>query len=340
MLVLLIICQITNMDRKKLSATLKKWNNIFCQGMVCKNNLRRDIFIILLVIISSVALISSGRYHFDKKIQKEEAKIPPPLSEEQVAEDVKNIQETIDTSNWKLYSNKFYGFKVSYPENWKVPAIQKGIIKAQWETRYQFRKNTNDENSPYIGFDVIIYDVQKTKELKNTNEFPKIKSDELSNKPQCASIEGHVIDTGDYPAAEIYIPPTDDCYNSVMFFSFIKDRYIYNIVPVAKDGAEIGNDPRIAVNKYFPEFLSAVSTADLIDIERANPQPAKPKITAPMPLSYIVVNGQLVCAKKNDHPSKSNQHKGKHLDMECCLDPDEYPNPWCYYPPDKYGKYL
>jgi hypothetical protein len=48
----------------------------------------------------------------------------------------------------------------------------------------------------------------------------------------------------------------------------------------------------------------------------------------------------MVCAKKNDKPGKSNKGKSKHLDMECCLDPDEYPNPWCYYPPEKYGKYL
>jgi hypothetical protein len=329
------------MNKKKILKKLKKWNRLFCQGMVCKTNLKRDIFVVLGAIIVSIFLISGSRYYLNKKIESEESKIiPTPLSEEQISEDVKNIQKTIDTSNWKTYVNKFYGFKVSYPDNWKEPAIQKGSIKSQWETRYQFRKDTNDENNPYVGFDVIVYSVQKTKELKNTDEFPKTKSNELASQPQCASIEGHVIDTGDYPAVEIYIPPTDDCYNSVMFFSFIRDQYIYNIIPVAKDGSDIGEDPRIAIDKNFPEFLSIISTADLIDIERVAPQPAKPKITVPMPLSYIVVNGRLVCAKKNDHPSKSNQHKGKHLDMECCLDPDEYPNPWCYYPPEKYGKYL
>lgn len=65
-----------------------------------------------------------------------------------------------------------------------------------------------------------------------------------------------------------------------------------------------------------------------------------PRITAPRPVSYDNVNGKLVCDKKNDHPTKSKKGKGKHLDMECCFDPDEYPNPWCYYPKEKYGKYL
>jgi hypothetical protein len=59
-----------------------------------------------------------------------------------------------------------------------------------------------------------------------------------------------------------------------------------------------------------------------------------------MPYVFDVKNGRRVCNHKNDHPSKSNKGKGKHLDMECCLDPDEYPNPNCYYSPDKYGKYL
>lgn len=36
------------------------------------------------------------------------------------------------------------------------------------------------------------------------------------------------------------------------------------------------------------------------------------------------------CAKKNDHPSKSDT-KGKHQDEDCCPDPDEWPKPGCAY---------
>ena len=68
--------------------------------------------------------------------------------------------------------------------------------------------------------------------------------------------------------------------------------------------------------------------------------PAQPRLRAEMPNSFKRVNGRLVCDKKNDHPGKSKKNKGKHMDMECCLDPDEYPNPNCYYDSDKYGKYL
>lgn len=62
---------------------------------------------------------------------------------------------------------------------------------------------------------------------------------------------------------------------------------------------------------------------------------------APLPhISKRDSAGRMVCAKKNDHPSKSNIHKKGHMDMECCLDPDEIPNPHCYYGAAKYQKLL
>ncbi len=69
----------------------------------------------------------------------------------------------------------------------------------------------------------------------------------------------------------------------------------------------------------------------------------KPKVAGPVP--YVSARdsaGRMVCNKKNDHPQKSDKksHKPGHMDMECCLDPDETPNPNCYYSPEKYGKYL
>ncbi len=67
----------------------------------------------------------------------------------------------------------------------------------------------------------------------------------------------------------------------------------------------------------------------------------KPAIRAPKPYVFDKDSlGRMVCNKKNDHPGKSDQNKKKHMDMECCLDPDEIPNPNCYYDPGKYGKYL
>ena len=52
---------------------------------------------------------------------------------------------------------------------------------------------------------------------------------------------------------------------------------------------------------------------------------------APLPVSAVRVNGRYVCAKKNDKPGRSNKNKRGHIDRQCCLDPDEKPNPHCDY---------
>jgi hypothetical protein len=81
---------------------------------------------------------------------------------------------------------------------------------------------------------------------------------------------------------------------------------------------------------------------DYLDkLKRENSIKKSAKNNAPGPYVFEKDSlGRRVCNKSNDKPSKSDKGKGKHMDMECCLDPDEYPNPHCYYPLEKYGKYL
>ncbi|OGI26705.1 MAG: hypothetical protein A2359_03445 [Candidatus Moranbacteria bacterium RIFOXYB1_FULL_43_19] len=330
----------------KLKNTLKKWNSIFCSGMTCKSNIGRDIVVLFLLILVAAVFLYSTVYTPMQAERKPavqagisggpESVVPqketsaPIMSEDNISKEVENIINTIDSSNWKKTNNQFWGFSVKYPGGWLSPKSQRKPAGSKWEARYQFRKKDAGGN-PFLGFDVAVYDVPKTKELRNTEEYPVPKNDKPDANSQCQNIEGHAIEIDDFPAEEIYIPLGDDCYNAALFFSIVKDRYIYNIVPVLEAGAERGTDPRLAVNDNFPDYYAAASTLVLIDIVRPKPAPPKPKITAPKPVSYKVVGGRLVCAKKNDKPRKSRQNKGKHLDMECCLDPDEYPNPWCTY---------
>ena len=239
-----------------------------------------------------------------------------------------------------ISSSSWYGLEIKYPENWAAPIKKASSRDSQWEYRYQFRKKNVSEDNPYIGFDIVIYSIAKTKELSNTGEFPPAISEQVEMEHECSTLEGHIIETGDYPAEEIYIPPTDNCYNTTLFFSNTRGDYIYNIVSKFQGGSLISGDPRVEITDNFPEFYSIDSTFKFTDIARPRPTSPERATSAPMPVSFKVTRGQLVCAKENDHPGKSRQNKGRHLDMECCMDPDEYPNPNCYYPPDKYGKYL
>ncbi len=62
---------------------------------------------------------------------------------------------------------------------------------------------------------------------------------------------------------------------------------------------------------------------------------------ARIPGGAKLVNGHYVCAKKkHEYVGKSKKNnKGRiHLDLECCLDPDEYPNPWCTYRPGELSR--
>lgn len=52
---------------------------------------------------------------------------------------------------------------------------------------------------------------------------------------------------------------------------------------------------------------------------------------APSLASAKIVNGRYVCAHKKDKPRMSRKYDEVHVDRQCCLDPDEIPNPRCDY---------
>jgi hypothetical protein len=51
----------------------------------------------------------------------------------------------------------------------------------------------------------------------------------------------------------------------------------------------------------------------------------------------IVAATRRPSCKHNDKPHKSKQDKGKHVDEDCCPDPDEWPRPGCVYKPSDYA---
>ncbi|KKP58532.1 MAG: hypothetical protein UR60_C0006G0039 [Candidatus Moranbacteria bacterium GW2011_GWF2_34_56] len=336
------------LNSRQLVSNFSKLNKSFLNRITCRTNLKRDISIILSAIFIIAFFLVLGQYiaSIDAQVKNKEltASYNEKLFDQFEDENAKNIeiiQDALDTSQWKEYQSPWYGFKIKYSQNWKAPVVRPYSRFSSAIYRVSFLPNDKESKSSIVGFDVAIYDMSKTKELFQTDEFPKLKDPALQESIQCKNIEGHFLETGDYPAEEIYIPAADDCYKSALFFSVVSGQYIYNIVPKIKEGTILENDLMVEVSDKLPEFFASVSSFENIEIVRPKPKAIAPKITAPKPASYKIDQfGRLVCEKKDDKPSKSNQGKGKHLDMECCLDPDEYPNPHCYYDPGKYGKYL
>jgi len=331
------------MEKQKETKGANK-KKTFCEAFFCTDNLLRDVIILAIAVGLSALLIINHRQISYRQGQSEQAVLPQneTLVEQAVLIENEAENPTIDTISWPMYSSSWYGFEVKYPENWNKPVLKGAVRGANWEYRYQFRKSKIEEGNQYAGFDVAVYNVNKVKELSGTDEFPTIKNEELKTQGFCQEIGGHLGENEEYPAEQVYIDQNDDCYYPAYFYTLTRDNYIYNIVPILAGEEEKTIQTEEEIIRNFPEFISASSTFNLIDIKRPKPVPVKPKINAPHPTAATKKDsqGRRVCAKKNDHPGKSKQGKKKHLDMECCLDPDEYPNPHCYYPPEKYGKYL
>lgn len=252
------------------------------------------------------------------------------------------VPELIDTTDWDLYQNKWYGFEIKHSDKWKNNTQYRTATEksARYETIYKFRKDEDDSNDVFEGFDVRIYPAKKVSGVENTNEIHK-KEEVLEDQGECTVSAEEIKINDEISLQKISIGKDDPCFEPAYFHSIAKGDYIYNIVPAVGESGERFSEPEKETSRLFPEYKEAVASFNFIPIVRPKPKP-DPRIGVKKPLSAKLVNGRLVCAKKNDKPGKSKaNNKGKiHLDLECCLDPDEIPNPWCYYDPVKYGKYL
>lgn len=249
-------------------------------------------------------------------------------------------EPVVDITGWDTYRNQWYGFEIKHPDNWTNMEFKTATAKsARYETIYKFRKDSSGENDSYIGFDVVVYSAKKTASLEQTNDIQK-KDSVPENTGNCQFSEELTLGEENNIFQKVSVSEDNACYDPAYFFSATKDNFLYDIIPVAKDGAETPANLEQDVNKNFPEYKEAVASLNFIPISRPIVVPSQPKITAPHPVAGTVAGGRIVCSDKHDHPSYSNKHKGKHMDEDCCPDPDEYPNPWCFYSASQFSVML
>jgi hypothetical protein len=253
-------------------------------------------------------------------------------------------EPVVDITGWDTYRNQWYGFEIQHPDSWTNMQYRTATSKvSRYETIYKFRKDSSSENDPYVGFDVAVYSTKKAGSADRTNDIQK-KEGAPEDTSSCQFSQDLTLGAENNAFQKVSVSKGNACFEPTYFFSIEKDNYLYDIIPVAKDGAETPENFEQDVNRNFPEYKEVVSSLKLIPVSKpmtAKTTPSKPRTSAPRPVSAKVVGGRLVCAKKNDHPGKSqNGNKPGHMDMECCLDPDERPNPWCSYSNPIYQKYL
>lgn len=305
---------------------------IFLKNLLIAGSFLVIIFFVSLPYLTEVPVALNERdgmvaSFFDEKVKEEmQAELEAP---------------SVDISGWKTYQSKSFGFEVKYPGDWEAPIVKKASRGDKWEYRYFFRKKELSENDSYAGFYVAVYNKNKVKEILNSEEFPLKKNEGIEPGSPCSLIDGNLSRHGNFPLEEVNILSDNKCFNPALFYGFSRGQYAYNIIPMNKDEEKI-NIAKEDVLQNFPEFFSVAANFNLTEIKIAQAVRRIPIITAPKPTAPTKMGpgGKRVCAKKGDDPSKSDQNKKKHMDMECCLDPDEIPNPHCYYSPRKYGKYL
>ncbi len=269
---------------------------------------------------------------FFKKVQK--------IKKEDIIKDLKAFRKTefvmpnVDVSGWKTYRSNWYGFKVRYPVGWEGPILKSAKNGSDWEYRYSFRKLNSGDVIEEEGFNITVYNIKNVGEVFETEEYLSGDVDTYTWQDK------HLPKKRDFAARQVYSSSEDGwVQGSFFFFLSRKDKtgqYIYKLEPLNKTDYEV-RDARGLAKKHLPEFFGVASSFNLTDIDRPTLEEIA-RAKAPLPLSFKWESSRRVCAKKNDKPGKSKKGKGHHLDMECCLDPDEDPNPHCYYPPGKYSK--
>ncbi len=270
----------------------------------------------------------------------EEGKNFPPESKEaliQTPEEEKmftgeTIAEPIDATGWDIYQNKWYGFEIKHPDSWKNNTQYKTATEksAVYETIYKFRKDGEEDGDVYVGYDVKIYPLKKVQSVEETNDVRR-KENVPEDAGECDISEEADSESGDVSPQKVSIDGNNSCYEPAYFYNVTKGNYIYNIVPAVGKSGERFSNPEKETTRRFPEYKEAVDSFKPVSVARPQPK-LKPRITARRPVAAKIVGGKLICAKRNDHPRKSrNGNKPGHLDLECCLDPDERPNPWCAY---------
>lgn len=104
------------------------------------------------------------------------------------------------------------------------------------------------------------------------------------------------------------------------------------------------------IQETTKKFEEKIEEEKIEVLEKIEKKPAVKKVPTTISIYGLVFEppvqykrdslGRMVCIHENDKPKISNKNKPVHKDMECCLDPDEFPNPYCHYPREKYGKLL
>jgi len=239
-----------------------------------------------------------------------------------------------DTVNWKIYRDDLSGFSIKYPDRWDNPTVNKG---GNYLEKISFSNGLDSSDEDYKGFQVYLYDAGKYPGPAGTDNLTP-KNSVTFKASSCAQAEFGEASIGDedYAGQEVFVTGESECFKETYFFSVTRSGYTLNLVPeVGQVDSPLGNDIKSEVIMGFPKFFELISTLIIPEKKIVKEDvPEEKTITDPVvkkapPHRTLVKLG--TCRHKNDHPRKSKTKKHRHMDEDCCMDPDEWPNPRCQY---------
>lgn len=236
-------------------------------------------------------------------------------------------EATEKQSEPNIYRNDTYGFQVNYPGDWVSPQEEtvndpdyNYIFRASFGTDQGFRGETAE------GFNVFVYRGNAclsngdSVSIQDKNpDAPLAHSIANNSQIQSGCVSRKVTVNGSFFPHEINI------------FQYVGTNYSFVLVPF------------ISRNEALPEhitaqFEEAAKSFDVLAQDPISPPPAvnqkiPPKISPQVkkPTAMVRPQGTMVCPDPKQKPAYSKT-KGKHMDEDCCPDPDEWPNPQCIYP--------
>jgi hypothetical protein len=240
-----------------------------------------------------------------------------------------SVGTPIDTTNWKTYRDPVYHFTLKYPNEWTDPVAKK-VNDPDFEYEYQVSFGTKETfaGTSFEGFNLYVFKTGKCDTSASQINSSNGSSGEIA--PACSTKKSSVSTGTGKPG-------------KILEFSSI--AYTYTIVPyIPPDNA----DPEL-IKKINLELEEAGKTFQydptLKIVVSPKPSQSASAVVPPKPASPIgkrgkltgavASGGKLICPHPNRKPTRS-PNQGKHVDEDCCPDPDEYPNAACAYKPSDY----
>jgi hypothetical protein len=232
------------------------------------------------------------------------------------------------TADWKAYENQKYHFFVKYPKDWQNARESYAGKGENYLLKISFDEEGVSGASGGKGFDVFIYSAVKFPGPIGTDNL-KEKTEDISSG-ECPRFYDITLGKKGYPAKEVNVSLDNPCFEETFFYSLTKGGYTYNIVPRQnKNKIILTGEDELRMAETYAQFYDVVSTLDLAPVGGVAQLPKKvfQQVAAAPQVRYT--SGKK-CAHPERKPSKSDT-KGKHMDEDCCPDPDEWPDPSCAY---------